>query len=176
MSLANIFTPRGKTQLWPAINLPKGGRLTSKQCTFHPKTIQDYQVPPPPPPIESYASIKRRTTQKQSAHLNVKQADLITKAGELRQEAERLEQSSPPLSLPLQFGTLVLEQGVETFSKKYLKEWDQRGRGEVEQIGWPFTLLMCFRPCANCFTRAFACLRAASSSRVSSATTCARST
>ena len=130
MSCSNIWTPRGTTKLWP---VPKGGRLTLKQCTFHPtrSTPEDYAAPPPPPPIQSAASIRRRTAQKQSTAPVVKASDLITRSAELRKEAERLEQSAPALSLTLQFGTLVLEYGVDAFSKRYLKEWDQRGRGEV---------------------------------------------
>ena len=128
-SCANIFTPRGTTQLWPAINLPKGGRLTLKQCTFNPIrcTPKDYQAPPPPPPL-------RRPPKKRNSALDIKSGDLVDKAADLRRQADRLEKSTPPLSLTLQFGTLVLDQGIDSFAKRYLKEWDQRGRGEVAPL------------------------------------------
>ena len=138
---ANIWTPRGTTQLWP-----KGGerpRVGLKQCTFNPtrSTPRTYQAPPPPPPLH-------RTVKKQITH-DLKSAELVEKAEELRQEAERLEHNTPHVSLPLQFGTLVLDMGIDAFAKRYLKEWDQRGRGEVQRRKMPSLgrYSMCYLRC-----------------------------
>ena len=141
MTWSKIWTPRRTTQLWPP---PNGGRITLKQCTFHPtlSTPNHYEAPPPPPPVQ------RIRAKKKSAALGVKAADLTKKAKELQKEADRLEKNIPPMSLPLQFGSLVLDQGVDAFSKRYLKEWDQRGRGEVRHAANSLPLLMCaHHPC-----------------------------